>query len=313
MSNGTIVLDSQPSDDGRILHRNGKEPGEDSFYGGSFVMKLFESFGSVVDLFADARGQTDGDITSFLGDEFGVSGGAEEVALPLFSEMNGTAIHKVSDACSVMGSFSFPVHREIGLAVNGLSFKGIRSRCGFTSGVTRDNSSGFEVLNNETEDVFRVIDGVCSHGFDDEGESFFCFSEHGDGLRDFTNIGRMSDFPNRDFLWGIGHDVVSTQDLGKDSALDPEVFELAQLHGRVVLTKNTEDYFDLHEKHKDKGHFGVLAIYEHADPDRDMSYKDVVQALANIEGAGVVLANSFQSLNAWNWTPAPRPSGSCER
>jgi len=105
-----------------------------------------------------------------------------------------------------------------------------------------------------------------------------------------------------------GHDVVSTQDLGKDAALDPEVFELAQRLGRVVLTKNTEDYFDLHEKHKAKGHFGVLAVYEDADPDKDMSYKDIVQALANIEGADVVLANNFQTLNAWNWKLAPAPS-----
>ena len=125
MSNGAIVLYRQLPDDRRILHRNGKEPGEDPFYGGSFVMKLFERFGSVVDLFADARGQTDCNIASFLGDEFGVSGGTEEVVLPLFSEMNGAAIDKVSDTRSVMGSLSFPVHREIGLAVDVLSFKGI--------------------------------------------------------------------------------------------------------------------------------------------------------------------------------------------
>lgn len=209
MSNGAIVLYGQFPDDRRILHCNGKEPGEDPFYGGSFVMKLFESFGSIVDLFADARGQTDRNIASFLGDEFGVSGGTEQVVLSLFSIMNGTAIGKIGDARSAMGRFSFPVHREIGLAVDVLSFKGIRRRCGFTSGVTGDDSLGFEILNDETEDVFRVVDGISPHDFDGEREGFFCVSEHGDGLGDFAHIGRMSDFPNRDLLWGISHNVVS--------------------------------------------------------------------------------------------------------
>jgi hypothetical protein len=95
VSNGAIVLYGQLPDDGRILHRNGKEPGEDPFHGGSFVMKLFEGWGSVVDLFADARGQTDQSIASFLGNEFGVSGGTEKIVLSLFSEMNGAAIDKV--------------------------------------------------------------------------------------------------------------------------------------------------------------------------------------------------------------------------
>ena len=35
-------------------------------------------------------------------------------------------------------------------------------------------------------------------------------------------------------LGQAGHDVVSTQDLGTNSALDAEVFDLAQIHGRVV-------------------------------------------------------------------------------
>lgn len=100
-----------------------------------------------------------------------------------------------------------------------------------------------------------------------------------------------------------GHDVVSTQDLGRNSAADIEVFELAQAAGRVLLTKNAEDFFELHAAHRGSGHFGVLAIYEHADPDKDMSYKDVVRALANLEAANVRLAGDFQALNDWDWEP----------
>ncbi len=104
-----------------------------------------------------------------------------------------------------------------------------------------------------------------------------------------------------------GHDIVSTQDLGKDSASDPDIFELAKSLGRVMLTKNVEDYFDLHIKHMESGHSGVLVIYESNEPGKDMSYKDIAQAIANIEASRINLANDFQSLNVWNWTPRPSP------
>lgn len=217
MSNGTIVLDCQPSNDRRILHSNGEKPGEDSFHSGTFLKKFFKSFASIVDLFADAWGQTDRNIASFLGDKFGMSGGAKKIALPLLAEMNGAAIHEVSDPRPLMGGFSFPIHREIGLAVDIISFKGIRG-CGFASGVARDDGLGFEIFDNETEDVFRIIDGVSAHGFDGEGESFFCFLEHGDRLMDFTDIGGMSNLPERDLLLSIGHNVIS---------IAPEVADLS--------------------------------------------------------------------------------------
>lgn len=74
MSNCTIVLDCHSSDNRRILHRNREKPGEDSFHCGTFLMKFFKSFASIVDLFADARSQTDRNIASFLSDEFGKEG-----------------------------------------------------------------------------------------------------------------------------------------------------------------------------------------------------------------------------------------------
>ena len=105
-----------------------------------------------------------------------------------------------------------------------------------------------------------------------------------------------------------GHDVVSTQDLGIDTVEDPDVFAEAQKLGRVMLTKNTEHYLKLHKQQKESGHFGVLAIYENANPDKDMSYDDIVNAVGNIETAKISLSNNFQSLNTWNWRPKPSPA-----
>lgn len=105
-----------------------------------------------------------------------------------------------------------------------------------------------------------------------------------------------------------GHDVVSTQDLGIDTVEDPDVFAEAQKLGRVMLTKNTEHYLKLHKQRKESGHFGVLAIYENANPDKDMSYDDIVNAVGNIETAKISLSNNFQSLNTWNWRLKPSPA-----
>ncbi len=108
-----------------------------------------------------------------------------------------------------------------------------------------------------------------------------------------------------------GHDVVSTQDLGKDSLPDLDVFALAQSLGRTILTRNPEDFLKLHEENLAKGHCGVLAIYQGADNEKNMSFKDIVQAISTIEAAGVTMANCFYVVNKWNWRQLPVPPARC--
>lgn len=98
-----------------------------------------------------------------------------------------------------------------------------------------------------------------------------------------------------------GHDAVSTQDIGSDSAPDQEVFAIARKLGRIVLTKNADDYLALREANNAPGHPGVLAIYQDADPGKNMSYKDIVQAIDNIQVAGISLSDELIALNAWNY------------
>lgn len=106
-------------------------------------------------------------------------------------------------------------------------------------------------------------------------------------------------------LAAAGHDVVSTQDIGSDSAPDPEVFEIARKLGRVVLTRNADDYRILHEQNTEPGHPGVLAIYQDADPQKNMSYKDIARAIDNIQKAGIHMSDQFVPVNVWDH-PAPR-------
>ena len=100
-----------------------------------------------------------------------------------------------------------------------------------------------------------------------------------------------------------GHDVVSTTDLALDGQPDEVVFEAARAAERVLLTKNVADYVELQTASLERGQHGpgVLAIHESGDPGKNMSYPDVVRAIANIEHAGISPADSVVTLNAWNY------------
>jgi hypothetical protein len=44
-----------------------------------------------------------------------------------------------------------------------------------------------------------------------------------------------------------------------------------------------------------------LAIYQNADGSKNMSYQNIVKAIANIQIANFTLANQFVILNQWNY------------
>ena len=73
----------------------------------------------------------------------------------------------------------------------------------------------------------------------------------------------------------------------------------AQASSRVILTKNPDDFMELHRT--SPHHAGILAVYQDNDPIKDMSYADIVRAIANLEQTGVTIAGGFWSLNAYQW------------
>jgi hypothetical protein len=137
-----------------------------------------------------------------------MGGRTEEMTLSFSSEVNGATVLEVSDSGLFECHLSLSVHREIGLAVNVISFDGMRELL-FASGITRDDRLSLEIFDDETEDIFCVIEGITTHGFDHEREGFLCFLEHRDCLMDFADIGWMGDFPKRKFFLSISHDVIS--------------------------------------------------------------------------------------------------------
>lgn len=170
-------------------------------------MEFFEGLTSIVDAFADAWGQANQNIASFLADKFGMIGGTEKIPLSFSSEVNGAAILEISYTLLFERHFPFAVHGQIGLAVNITAFEAIEL-CLFGSGIAGDDRLSFEIFDDEAEDIFCIINGIPTHGFDHKGESILCFLQHGNSLMDFTDVGWMSNFPERQLLLGIGHDVI---------------------------------------------------------------------------------------------------------
>ncbi|CCH96288.1 conserved hypothetical protein [Microcystis aeruginosa PCC 9717] len=48
-------------------------------------------------------------------------------------------------------------------------------------------------------------------------------------------------------------------------------------------------------------HSGIFAVYRNANLLKNMGFKAIVKAIANLETANVPLANQFISLNHWNY------------
>lgn len=80
---------------------------------------------------------------------------------------------------------------------------------------------------------------------------------------------------------------------------DPVVFNYASNNNCVLLTLNCQDFEALHEANPN--HLGVLAVYKDAEPSKDMSFQEIVKAIANLETANIPLTNQFIALNHWNY------------
>lgn len=100
-------------------------------------------------------------------------------------------------------------------------------------------------------------------------------------------------------LQAAGHQVVVPAEAGTTGQIDEVHFEYAVSQGLILLTKNPRDFEQLHQDSPQ--HPGILAIYQDNNPDRDMSYGEIVKAIANLITAGITFPNSFHVLNAWRY------------
>ncbi len=98
-----------------------------------------------------------------------------------------------------------------------------------------------------------------------------------------------------------GHQVQIPADVTPSltGAADPRHFAHAASTGQAILTYNPTDYLQLH--HENPHHAGILAVYQDNNPSKDMTYADIVRAIANLEQTEVTIAGEFWILNAFQW------------
>ncbi|MBX9878876.1 MAG: DUF5615 family PIN-like protein [Candidatus Obscuribacterales bacterium] len=100
-----------------------------------------------------------------------------------------------------------------------------------------------------------------------------------------------------------GHDVVTVTQINLIGSTDSAIFDHAVKDNRLVVTTNCDDFEDLHEAYLEdkRSHPGVLLIYLQNNPKRDLGYKQIVQAIANLEASKIPLASALHSLVAYNY------------
>jgi predicted nuclease of predicted toxin-antitoxin system len=96
-----------------------------------------------------------------------------------------------------------------------------------------------------------------------------------------------------------GHQVTTPQQAGITGREDEAHFRYAAENGLVLLTKNPDDFVELHQRNSQ--HAGILLVYQDNDPDRDMNHAEVVRAIANLEQASVAFGGACHVLNAWRY------------
>jgi predicted nuclease of predicted toxin-antitoxin system len=96
-----------------------------------------------------------------------------------------------------------------------------------------------------------------------------------------------------------GHDLITVNEAGLTSQPDRIVFNYASKNNRIVLTFNCPDFEKLHQQ--TSTHPGIFVVYQEANPNKKMSFKQINRAIANLEAANFPLANQFISLNHWNY------------
>jgi hypothetical protein len=98
-----------------------------------------------------------------------------------------------------------------------------------------------------------------------------------------------------------GHQVTIPADAGIAGVSDPRHLIHTVQHQLVLLTRNHDDFEDLHLLVQITGgnHPGLLVVRSDNDPRRDMKDRDIARAIANLERAGAPITGEFHVLNHW--------------
>lgn len=96
-----------------------------------------------------------------------------------------------------------------------------------------------------------------------------------------------------------GHDVVTVNEVGLTGQNDLIILDYSKQTQRLLLTFNCDDFQALHQENPT--HPGIIVVYHNFEFSKDMSFGDIIGAIANLEAAQIPLAGQFISLNQWNY------------
>jgi predicted nuclease of predicted toxin-antitoxin system len=98
-----------------------------------------------------------------------------------------------------------------------------------------------------------------------------------------------------------GHQVFSPRGAGTTSSSDVEHLEYAAHHSCTLLTKDPDDFMDLHVRWRalSQTHSGILLMYEDKDVSKNMSRAQIVLAIDNLVASAVPIFNEVHNLNQW--------------
>ena len=98
-----------------------------------------------------------------------------------------------------------------------------------------------------------------------------------------------------------GNDPVLATEVGLLSATDAKVFIWAIAQALPVLTRDSEDFTDLHDLIVAAGghHSGVLVVRFDNDPRHNLTDRGIATALSRLEASEVPIRDRIHVLNQW--------------
>ncbi len=98
-----------------------------------------------------------------------------------------------------------------------------------------------------------------------------------------------------------GHNPVLATDVGLLSATDARVFIAAITRTLPVMTRDSEDFADLHDLIAAAGghHSGVLVVRFDNDPRHNLTDRGIASAIIKLESSGISLRDRIHILNQW--------------
>ena len=98
-----------------------------------------------------------------------------------------------------------------------------------------------------------------------------------------------------------GHDPVLAVDAGLLALSDPKVLIFAIAENLPTLTRDSEDFEELHDLIIASGghHPGVIVVRFDDDPRHDLTDRGIATAIHNLESSGVAIDDRLHVLNHW--------------